>query len=167
MSKVEFLIADPYNQNHIDLYKKFEHDNNLLNNESIYLETIRNTYDKEIYNKEIKKNNEIAILGFTLSEDKIEDTCMIKIEKDRRIAYVTYPTKQDAKKRKIISLSTSYIFNTLQIEEVFVSAGKEDVTLINELEKNLFESLGEFENNIKFIKEKEYEIINERKNPCK
>ena len=167
MSKVEFFIADPYNLKHIDLYKKFENDNNLLNNESSYLETIRNTYDKELYNKQIKKSNEIVILGFTTLENKIEDTCMIKIEKDRRIAYVTYSSQSNIKRRKIISLSISYIFNTLEIEEIFASAEKEDALLINELEKNSFESLGEFENNIKFVKEKSYELTNERKSPCK
>ena len=167
MSKVEFFIADPYNLKHIDLYKKFENDNNLLNNESSYLETIRNTYDKELYNKQIKKSNEIVILGFTILENKIEDTCMIKIEKDRRIAYVTYSSQSNIKRRKIISLSISYIFNTLEIEEIFASAEKEDALLINELEKNSFESLGEFENNIKFVKEKSYELTNERKSPCK
>lgn len=166
MSKVEFLIADPYNQNHIDLYKKFEQDNNLSNNESIYLETIKNTYQQDLYKEELKKRNEISILGFALLEKKIIDTCTIKIEKDRKIAYVAYP-KRKIKKRKIISLSTNYIFSVLGIEEIFASAGKDDAILINDLEENLFESLGEFDNNIKFVKEKEYEIINERKSSCK
>jgi len=167
MLKPEFIIADPYNPNHIDLYKRFEQENNLPNNASSYLETTKNHYEQEIYKENIKNTNEISILGFLLSEEKIMDTCAIKIEKDRKIAHVTY-SKQESKRRKIIPLSINYIFNVLEIEEVFVSVNKEDNILINDLEYNSFESLGiGIDNNLQFIKEKEYEIINERKGQCK
>jgi len=100
MLKPEFIIADPYNPNHIDLYKRFEQENNLPNNASSYLETTKDHYEQEIYKENIKNTNEISILGFLLSEEKIMDTCAIKIEKDRKIAHVTY-SKQESNEEKL------------------------------------------------------------------
>lgn len=156
MIKTDVFIADPYNENHIKLYKQFEKEKNLPNTASKYLEELSHKYTKEEYNNNLQKSNEIMTSLFVVKDNEISDFCLIKYEKDRKIANVTYP-KLEKTKRKIVSASTEYIFNILSLEEMFVSVNNNDNSITTTLLENGFESLGNTNNMIQFIKEKPIE----------
>lgn len=159
--KTDVFIADPYNENHITLYKEFEQKNNLLNTTSKYLEDVKEKYTKKEYNNRLTTSNENTISLFLTKNNKISDFCLIKYEKDRKIANVTYP-KIEKSKRKIIAASSVYIFNVLSLEEMFVSIDSSDDNLIANLIENGFEPLGKGTDTIEFIKEKPLENEIER-----
>lgn len=159
--KIDIFAANPYNDEDINLIKNFEKKNNVQGRFSKELEAIKKIYTKEQYNNKIQKENNIFLCLFIKNKSEINDLCIIKGEKDRKIVYITYPELNN-KKRKIISSSTNYVFNVLGIEEVFVSAPKKS-SLIKELEYNSFESLGILQDEtIEFVKEKQIDNENER-----
>lgn len=163
MVKINSFILDPFNNNQIELLKEFEKENNIINKESEYLEQIQKEFTKEEYQKTLN-SNEKSILLCIKEKNKIIDYCNIKMEKDRKICFVTYPTLTK-KKRKIFEYSTMFIFNELDINEMFVNVNENDKLLKDELVLNKFESLGEIkDNNIIFMKEKEFDNKMERDN---
>lgn len=153
MLKTNVYIADPYNDNHINLYSDFEKEANIENGVTPYLLNIKKTYQKKQFHELEKNSNENLVSLFITNSNKMSDYCVIKYEKDRKIASVTYP-EINRPKRKIIKASEAYVFDVLSLEEMFVSVSINDKLLIKDLEESEFESLGVDNGSIKFIKEK-------------
>lgn len=156
-----FFIADPYNETHINLFDEFEKKNQITTKTSTYLNEIKTKYTKEEYEIAKKSKNEIEQSLFllennTTEEPNIIDSCHIMGEKDRKICYIYFaPLQNNYKSRRLVSLATDYIFNSLGMEEVFVSAQTEDKRLTTNLEQAGYSSLGEENNVCTYLKEKE------------
>ena len=67
--------------------------------------------------------------------------------------------------RRLVPLATDYAFEVLGMEDVFVTVdGSTDHELMENLELNGFENLGENDGNIMYLKEKQFDKEQERGN---
>lgn len=156
MSTERFFIADPYNDEHLRLISDFEEVNGITTVTSTLLRNIRQTRTEEKYKEEAKESNEIHQSLFLQDENNITDTCHVQAEKDMKSCRIFFAPISTTKKRKLISLATDYAFDVLGMEDVFVTvtADNIDKELIEGLEINGFENLGEDNGNIMYLKEK-------------
>lgn len=167
MSTERFFIADPYNDEHIRLFANFEELNGIKTVTSTLLRNIRQTRTEESYKKEVRESNEIHQSLFLQNENAITDTCHIQAEKDRKSCRIFFaPLNSTTSKRKLITLATDYAFDVLGMEDIFVTidSTSNDATLATSLEESGFESLGEDNGNIIYLKEKELVSETEIKN---
>lgn len=162
MSTERFFIADPYNDEHIRLIAAFEEANEITTVTSTLLRNIRQTRTEEKYKEEVKDSNEIHQSLFLQDEEAITDSCHIQAEKDMKSCRIFFAPISTGRNRKLIPLATDYAFDVLGMEDVFVtiSSGTTDHELMENLELNGFENLGENEGNIMYLKEKQF--INEQ-----
>ena len=156
-------LVDPFNDNHLEMIREFEQEHNLSSN---YLKTIgkiRASASKEEYLQKKKKRNEIEEDLFIVKDSKIIDYCHITGEKDIKTGRIIPASlKELERKRRIISLATDYAMDTLGLEEVFVEINPANKGLIDYLEKKGYENLGEENDRIICLKEREEEIKNQR-----
>lgn len=164
MSTERFFIADPYNDEHIKMIADFEEANEITTVTSTLLRNIRQTRTEEKYKEEVKESNEIHQSLFLQDEDKITDTCHVQAEKDMKSCRIFF-APISIKCRRLVALATEYAFNILGMEDIFVTVdGGTDHQLIENLELNGFENLGENEGSIMYLKEKQFTQEQERKN---
>ena len=164
MSTERFFIADPYNDEHIKMIADFEEANGITTVTSTLLRNIRQTRTEEKYKEEVKESNEIHESLFLQDEETITDTCHVQAEKDMKSCRIFF-APINIKYRRLIPLATEYAFNILGMEDIFVTVdGGTDHQLIENLELNGFESLGENEGSIMYLKEKQFTQEQERKN---
>ncbi len=159
MSTERFFIADPYNDEHIKMFANFEETNGITTVTSTLLRNIRQTRTEESYKAEARESNEIHQSLFLQGEEdgSITDSCHVQAEKDMRTCNIFFAPIVTNHNRKLVSLATSYAFDVLGMEDVFVKVAP-DVPgriLIETLEENGFENLGEDDGTIIYLKEKE------------
>ena len=156
MSIEKLFLLDPYNEKHISMIKTFEKENDLSSKISENIGKIRSSISKENYLKNKKELNEISENIFLEKESKITDCCFIQGEKDIKTCKITfYPLKNKIIKRKLANYVSNYAINTLGMEEVFLNISANDKNMINYLESLGYENLGEENNKIIYLKEKE------------
>ena len=164
MSTERFFIADPYNDEHIRLITDFEETNGITTVTSTLLKNIRQTRTEEKYKEEVKKSNEIHQSLFLQNEENITDTCHVQAEKDMKSCRIFF-APINMRSRRLVPLATDYAFEVLGMEDVFVTVdGSTDHELIENLELNGFENLGENDGNIMYLKEKQFDKEQERGN---
>ena len=164
MSTERFFIADPYNDEHIRLITDFEETNGIITVTSTLLKNIRQTRTEEKYKEEVKQSNEIHQSLFLQNEENITDTCHVQAEKDMKSCRIFF-APINMRSRRLVPLATDYAFEVLGMEDVFVTVdGSTDHELIENLELNGFENLGENDGNIMYLKEKQFDKEQERGN---
>ena len=157
------FLVDPYNDKHMEMIVSFEKKHNLSEEYSKALGIIRASFSKEEYLQRKKKNNEIEEDLFIEKDSEIVDYCHIHGEKDIKTGRITPATlKELERKRKIISLATDYALTKLGLEEVFVEISPDNKGLMHYLETKGYENLGEEQDKIIYLKEKEEEIKYQR-----
>ncbi len=149
-------IANPYDDDNIELYEEFEKKNEITTKTSTYLKEIRVAYSKEMYESLEKSKNEINQNLYIMKDSKIIDSCYIKAEKDRKVCELFFaPLKIEPKNRTLLSTVSNYVFNILGMEEIFISIDTQDKNLKSNLEVKGFENLGEVNGKLTYLKEKE------------
>lgn len=154
-----FFIADPYNNKDIELFKKFEE---LHNNKNMpittYFSGIQKAYtDKEKYYEIEKKNNELNLIAYTLTDDKqsIKDYCYIKGEKDRKVCELFFAhLNEERKVRPIMDKVSNFVLNNIGMELITVSVPPDEKILDNQLKNHGYENIGEVKGKQTYIKEK-------------
>lgn len=157
MSTEKFFVADPYNDNHIMLYSEFEEKHGISATTSSSLIGIRSTFTEEEYTTNVRESNEIHQNVFLQGKDGISDCCHIQGEKDMKSCRIFFAPLQTGKNRKLLHEATTYAFDILGMEDIFVTVPlrSTDQNLLACLETAGFESLGEVDGNITYLKEKE------------
>lgn len=148
-----YFVVNPYNNDDLTKIINFEKDiDKVFVSKS--LEETKTSMTEEQYNN-LKKTNNTITIDFCLKENnQVKDMCHIVGEKDIKTCYVSLaPIK--GKRKKLIEQVTDYIFNTLNMEQLFITIKKEDSTIIKTLLEEDFESLGEENNQLLFLKDKE------------
>ena len=141
MNTMRLFPIDPSNLNHIELLDEYKRESKGCTPIGIY------------HNKEVSSND--IHLELVLEEkSKIQDICHLQGYKDIKSCTLSFVPKKK-KKRKIVSLATSYALDTLGMEEVFLKINPEDDEMIRFLESNEFECLGDEKGSIIFLKEKQ------------
>ena len=132
---------DPSNIKHIELLDEYQRESNGCTPIGIY------------HNKELS-SNDINIELVLEEKSKIRDICHLQGYRDIKSCTLSFVPKKK-KKRKIVSLATSYAIDTLGMEEVFLKINPEDDEMIKYLESNQYECLGDEKGSIIFLKEKQ------------
>ena len=143
--KLCIIVAD--NEEDLNLLKEFKQNNNLSKKASSSLETLKN-----------KEERNSVIKSICIKEGpNIKDVCLIEGQKDIKKCTISFAVLENKlKKRPLLNLATDYAMNNLNMEEVYVVLDKNDASLLNTLETNNFESLGDVEGNLTYLKEKTF-----------
>ena len=164
MSIERLFLLDPYNDKHINMIKEFEKENDLSSKISENIGQIRSSISKETYLTKKKETNEISENLFLEKGLKITDCCYIQGEKDIKTCRITfYPLKNKVLKRKLVTYVSNYALNTLGMEEVFLNISSSDKAMINYLDSLGYENLGEENNKIIYLTEREEKKEEQRK----
>ena len=156
LSTERLFLFDPYNEEHLNMLKDFEIRNDIIPKMSEQIEKLHSSVSKETYLLEKKEKNEIEENLFLEKEAKIIDMCHLHVEKDIRLGHINMaPVKTKERVRKLIPYVNNYAFNTLNVEEIFIETSQEDKSLQSYLDSEGYESLGEQEGKIIYLKEKE------------
>ena len=147
MSIRKVVLLDYYDDKSIEELNKFQKDNNIKES----LKKVKKV-SKEKYLKEKKDSNEIEEILVIKDKSDIKDYCHIYGEKDTKMCSITFP-KLDLKRKGIISLIVSYAQNDLDMKEVFVKIDSNDKNMLRDLEELGYESLGEENGTIIYLKE--------------
>lgn len=103
-------------------------------------------------------SNEFDKYIYTVKENKIDSIFLIQCLRDIKTCNVIW-LKVDLSRKSLIKEATNYALEILGMEEAFINVANNNPNLIKYLEKNDFESLGEEEGNIIFLKEKTEEQL--------
>ena len=141
MKNTKLFPIDPSNLKHIKLLDEFEKDSNACTPIGIYQD-------------EKESNNDISMELVLQEKEKVEDICHIQGYKDIKSCTISFVPKKK-KKRKIVSMATSYAIDTLGMEEVFIKINPEDKDMLEYLDSNEFECLGDEKGSIIYLKEKQ------------
>lgn len=157
MNTKNLFIADPFNDEHIKLFEEFESINNDKKPVSTYLTGIRKAYDsKESFKKVENANNELNVIAFTMSDNKMKDYCYIKGEKDRKVCELFFAQlNSNQNTRPIMQKVSNYVLDIMGMEQVYVSLTRDEKKLYSQLTNNGYEDIGEVNGKVTFIKEKE------------
>lgn len=91
---------------------------------------------------------------YLIKDFDVVDSCYIEAMSDIKSCILTFPKLKTTGPRKMINLATNYALETMEMEESFVFAEKEDKSMIHILNKLGYEYLGEEENMETFVKDK-------------
>lgn len=154
MTIEKFFIADPYNCEHFEMFRKFEQANNINTKTVDFFEEIKSNYSKEEYQKETNTSNDIKQSLFSTVNGEIKDSCYIQGVKDMKICSIFF-ADLNLNKRPLLNFAADYALNVLQMEEVFVPVAKTDKMLTQQLTSKGFENLGEEGEVVEFVRGKE------------
>ena len=107
-------------------------------------------------NKE-DNSNEFDKYIYTEKDNQIGSIFLIQCLRDIKTCNVIW-LNADLSKKSLIKDATNYALEILGMEEAFINVANNNPNLIKYLEKNGFESLGEEDGNIIFLKEKTEEL---------
>lgn len=108
-------------------------------------------------NKE-DNSNEFDKYIYTEKDNQIDSIFLIQCLRDIKTCNVIW-LNADLSRKSIIKDATNYALEILGMEEAFINIANNNPNLIKYLEKNEFESLGEEDGNIIFLKEKTEEQV--------
>ena len=108
-------------------------------------------------NKE-DNSNEFDKYIYTEKDNQIDSIFLIQCLRDIKTCNVIW-LNADLSKKSLIKDATNYALEILGMEEAFINIANNNPNLIKYLEKNEFESLGEEDGNIIFLKEKTEEQV--------
>ncbi len=86
---------------------------------------------------------------------KVKDICHIQGYRDIKSCTITFDS-QEKRNRKIASLAANYALDTLGMEEVFLQINPDDQSMLDILDTDEFECLGDEKGSIIYLKEKTY-----------
>lgn len=160
MSINKLIVANPYSDKHIELLDKFEKENGIEYQAHQTLITIRTKMTETEYEEYSKKSNDVDVTILMEENGKVTDSCIIQGARDIKTCNIFFAPLNQKKSRPIISMATDYALSVLGMEEIFVSIISTDKNMINNLETREFESLGEENGYITYLKEKEDQKVN-------
>lgn len=133
---------DPENLKHIQLLDEYKKENNIFTP----IGTLK---------KNEETSNDISMELILQESSKVKDICHLQGYRDMKSCTLSFVPKKN-KKRKIVSLATTYAMETLGMEEVFLKINPEDTDMLEFLDSNEYECLGDEKGSIIYLKEKQY-----------
>ena len=161
MSIKKAFFLDPYNE---DIVKEIALLGKAYNsNDSNVIDFLNKAkaLSREEYLKRKKESNEIEEVLYTIEDSRIKDYCHIYGEKDRKICTITFPIS-GIKRKNAVSKFVNCAQHDLGIKEVFIKVNASDRNLIKNLDDLGYESLGEDNGTIVYLKEEELEKLTQR-----
>ena len=155
MSHEKLIVVNPYNEEHLQLLRNFEYENNIKTELTKDCVRIKNMMTEEKYEESQKFLNEITSILMINQKQKIIDCYCIRAEKDIKTCHISCRPLDNFKHTKNITLVIDYAIEILGMEEVFIETEKNDNNMIGILEQEGLENLGEENGKVLYLKEKE------------
>ena len=134
------FILDQQNEDHIRLLDEFQTENNI---------------DLSYCLKQDEDSNSINECLFIEESSKMRDFCQIQGVKDLKKCNINVARIETKRKRRLIPNAIDYALNTLEMEEAYVNISPKDERLAMNMELDGYESIGEQDGNLVFLKERE------------
>ena len=145
MSRNKLDLLDTSNDKHRKMIKEYEQRKGI----KLDLDIINNS-----------NSNELNAYIYSSDEEKIKDICLIQCQKDIKTATIINIDKDTSK--TILPVTSNYLINTLGMESVFIRVDMDDKQIMKYLEEKGFESLGDENGDIIYLREKVSTITKER-----
>ena len=155
LSKEKLILADPYNDAHVQAITIFEEENKIEKKISEELKRTKNNIPRNQYMVNKEQSNELVLELYLEEKGHIKDECHIQGEKDMKKCRISFAPFQYSLRKKTVQLAEDYAFEILGMEEVFLDVDKNDKAVLAYLESSGYENLGEEKGKILFLKEKE------------
>lgn len=156
MNPEKLFLVNPFNDKHLSMIDDFEKENEINTKTSEFLDRLTSTMTAEEYEEFKRAANELEESLFIEENNKVKDSCHIQGEKDIKSCKISFaPIKTKLKNRRLLTLATEYALESLGMMEVFINTTYDDKNMIANLEARGFESLGEENGQLIYLKEKE------------
>ena len=117
--KEKIEVANPYNEEHINLLKKYEDKNQLANTTTNYLLKTRNMLSEVDYRQLEQESPEIARTLFLTQNGNVMTVAHLLGEKDRKICRMTIDNTASIKiQERLLTEAQNYAFTNLGMEDV-------------------------------------------------
>lgn len=139
--KVE--VANPYNEEHINLLKKYENKNQLANTTTNYLLKTRNMLSEVDYRQLEQESPEIARTLFLTQNGNVMTVAHLLGEKDRKICRMTIDNTASIKiQERLLTEAQNYAFTNLGMEDVVLLQEEGNHIPSSYLKEQGFDDLG-------------------------
>lgn len=139
--KVE--VANPYNEEHINLLKKYEDKNQLANTTTNYLLKTRNMLSEVDYRQLEQESPEIARTLFLTQNGNVMTVAHLLGEKDRKICRMTIDNTASIKiQERLLTEAQNYAFTNLGMEDVVLLQEEGNHIPSSYLKEQGFDDLG-------------------------
>ena len=139
--KVE--VANPYNEEHINLLKKYEDKNQLANTTTNYLLKTRNMLSEVDYRQLEQESPEIARTLFLTQNGNVMTVAHLLGEKDRKICRMTIDNTASIKiQERLLTEAKNYAFTNLGMEDVVLLQEEGNHIPSSYLKEQGFDDLG-------------------------
>lgn len=141
--KEQVVIANPYNDEHIHMFQRYESQNNISSSTSQYLIRIRNMMKEEEFRRLEQENTEITRTIFLQKKGEIITAAHLIGEKDRKICRMIIDnTTSHQQQEKLLTEAERYAFTSLGMEEVILLQEQGDQIPSTYFASHEFEDLG-------------------------
>lgn len=156
------MIANPYDNNCLNMIANYEKSNNLDDTITKQLIRIRAVTKEDSYERRNMTSNELDQFIFLRDGDKLVAGCHFKGYKDMRDAYLSIlPSANSKTTTTLLQYATTYAFEGLGMEQVFVEIDNKDEKNASALIDANFESLGTEGKKTQFMIEKDNYVMTE------
>ena len=158
--KEKIEVANPYNEEHINMFKEYEQKYQLSNSTSDDLLQIRNMLSESEYKKLEQQRPEVVKTLFTSINGRIISVAHLTGEKDLRRCRITIDSTPNTKaKERLLTEAENYAFINLRMAEVAVLQETGNSISPNYFKQHGFDDLGTISGMRVYTKSKEVEKI--------
>lgn len=141
--KEKIEVANPYNEEHINLLKKYEDKNQLANTTTNYLLKTRNMLSEVDYRQLEQESPEIARTLFLTQNGNVMTVAHLLGEKDRKICRMTIDNIASIKiQERLLTEAQNYAFTNLGMEDVVLLQEEGNHIPSSYLKEQGFDDLG-------------------------
>ncbi len=141
--KEKIEVANPYNEEHINLLKKYEDKNQLANTTTNYLLKTRNMLSEVDYRQLEQESPEIARTLFLTQNGNVMTVAHLLGEKDRKICRMTIDNTASIKiQERLLTEAQNYAFTNLGMEDVVLLQEEGNHIPSSYLKEQGFDDLG-------------------------
>lgn len=141
--KEKIEVANPYNEEHINLLKKYEDKNQLANTTTNCLLKTRNMLSEVDYRQLEQESPEIARTLFLTQNGNVMTVAHLLGEKDRKICRMTIDNTASIKiQERLLTEAQNYAFTNLGMEDVVLLQEEGNHIPSSYLKEQGFDDLG-------------------------
>lgn len=119
--KEQVVVANPYNEEHIHMFQRYEEQNNISSKTSQYLMRTRTSMKEEEFRRLEQENTEITRIIFLQKKGEIITVAHLVGEKDRKICRMIIDnTASHQQQEKLLAEAERYAFTSLGMEEIIL-----------------------------------------------
>ena len=160
--KEQVVVANPYNEEHIHMFQRYEEQNNISSSTSQYLIRTKNMMGEADFKRLEKESPEITRILFLQNKGEIIAVAHLIGEKDRKVCRMaidntTLPKYQE----RLLEEAENYAYTTLGMEEIAFFQESGNRIPISYFKNHNFDDLGMENGKRVFMKSKAIDKLSE------